>query len=70
MSDEQINTTDEPDSLSWGSAAKGTQKKVYGNIEDDPVAMGLKVARIKLLEKFALGEIDWNVYKELVKDLQ
>ena len=63
---EDINT----DSISFGSASKGSAKKIYGNILTGAKDMGIKVYRIKLLERLALGEIDINKYNEEVEKIK
>jgi len=52
-----------PDSISWGSASKGASKKVYGDLDKAPVEFGRKIERMKIAEKFALGELDYEQYK-------
>ena len=52
----------ETDSINWGSAAKGTSKKVYGNLEKAPVSFGKKIMIQKEAEKLALGEITFDDY--------
>ena len=66
MSDEEENeyVSDLPDSISWGTASKGSAKKVYFDIIKSPKDAGTKVARIKLLERLALDIIDIDKYNE------
>ena len=69
MSDEEENeyVSDLPDSISWGTASKGSAKKVYFDIIKSPKDAGTKVMRIKILEKLALGEIDIDEYNKIVE---
>ena len=59
---EQLN----PDSYEWETPSKGGAKKVYGDMLNGYTQMGIKVERMKILQKLALGEIDINKYNEEV----
>lgn len=65
----QIIENKDPDSLEWGTPAKGGAHKVYGDILNSPRDMGIKVERKKLLNKLASGEIDFNKYNEEVNKI-
>lgn len=58
----------ELDSIAFGSASKGSLKKVYGNVLNAPEEFGRKVALIKIAERLALGEITFEQYEiEILK---
>ena len=63
----QIIENKDPDSLEWGTPAKGGGHKVYGDILNNPKEMGIKVTRMKLLQRLSVGEIDLDTY---IKELQ
>ena len=61
MDDDKDNNSQESietDSISWGTAAKSSGKKIYGNALIAPHDMAKKIINMKLLEQLALGEID------------
>lgn len=60
----------EQDSINWGSASKGTAKKVYGNILIGPTEFGKKIELMKYAEKLALGEITFEQYKEEINKVK
>ena len=66
MSEEEKINVEEPDSISWGSASKDSQRKVYGNIKTAPVEMGRKVLIANKMKELALGEIGIDKFKEEV----
>ena len=57
----------EVDSINWGSASKGTAKKVYGNALKAPEELGRKIMILREAEKLALGEIDFDTYTVNIK---
>ncbi len=58
----------ETDSINWGSASKGTAKKVYGNILIAPAEFGRKIEIMKIAERLALGELSFEQYEtEILK---
>jgi len=59
---------EEQDSINWGTAGKSSARKVYGDIAKAPKVMGLKVIRMNLLEKLALGEITQEQYEKMIGD--
>lgn len=52
----QLLKTAEPDSLEWGSAAKGVKCKIYGHLKDNPEDMETKIKEAKRLALIALEE--------------
>ena len=63
---EKINEL--PDSLEWGTASKGTKRKVYGDILKGAEDMVIKVERMNNLEKVALGETSKKQFITAVKE--
>ena len=55
-----------PDSYEWDTPSKGGAKKVYCDLLNNPKDAGVKVERIKLLQKLAVGEINIDEYNEKV----
>jgi len=61
---EKVN--EEPDSLAWGAAAKGSCRKVYGDLSKAPITFGKKIVRANFAEKLALGEMSWEQYEKII----
>ena len=59
-----------PDSYEWDTPSKGGSKKIYFDILNNPKDAGIKVERIKLLQKLAVGEINLEDYNQKVVDIK
>ena len=58
------------DSYEWDTPSKGGAKKVYFDILGNPKDAGVKVERIKYLQKLAVGEINIDEYNEIVEKIK
>ena len=70
MSEPQQVENKDPDSLEFGTPAKGGSHKVYGYLLNNPHGIGVKVERIKYLQKLAVGEISLDEYNEIVEKIK
>jgi len=57
------------DSLNWGSASKGTAKKVYGNLAKKPFEMAMKVEIANILDGLALGVKDMTTISNQISEI-